>query len=130
MKTEKIVSSAEAWEGGELGRSVEHAVVAPPGMAQQIDDALGMQMISIRLPKDLIEEFKMIAQFHSIGYQPLMRDALKRFAEAELKKMAVQYANEKAAKEQAKAKVDPCLDAAAAPARAPKRAKSPEKLAA
>lgn len=130
MKTEKIVSSAEAWESGELGRSVEHAVVAPAGTAQQIEDALGMQMISIRLPKDLIEEFKMIAQFHSLGYQPLMRDALKRFAEAEIKKLAVQYANEKAAKEQGKAKAEPCIDAAVAPARAPKRAKAQEKLAA
>lgn len=131
MKTEKVVSSAEAWESGELGRSVEHAVLAPPGTAQQIDDALGMQMISIRLPKDLIDEFKMIAQVHNLGYQPLMRDALKRFAEAELKKLAIQYANEKAAKEQAKPKNDPCAEAlVATPARAPKRAKQQEKLAA
>jgi uncharacterized protein (DUF4415 family) len=130
MKTEKIVSSAEAWENGELGRSVEHAVVAPPGTTQQIDDALGMQMISIRLPKDLIDEFKMIAQVHNLGYQPLMRDALKRFAEAELKKLAIQYANEKAAKEQVRAKSDPCAEALTPPSRSPKRAKSPDKMAA
>ena len=27
----------------------------------------------------------MLASYHSMGYQPLMREALKRFAEAELK---------------------------------------------
>jgi hypothetical protein len=108
MKKEKIIGTAEAWESGELGQNAEHAVVASVDLSQQIDDVLGLQMISIRLPKDLIEDFRMIAQVNKIGYQPLMRDALKRFAEAELKKMAIQYANDKAAKEQMKAKAEPC----------------------
>ncbi|WP_454767002.1 hypothetical protein [Cupriavidus campinensis] len=30
-----------------------------------------------------------------MGYQPLMREALRRFAEAEMKRLAVQYANER-----------------------------------
>lgn len=101
MKTDKIVGTAEAWENGELGRSAEHAVAAPPGTAQQIDDALGMQMISIRLPKELIEDFKLLAQVNNQGYQPLMREALKQFAQAELKKLAVQYVNEKTTRESA-----------------------------
>lgn len=106
---EQIIGTAEAWENGELGRNATHAVPAPAELTQQIDDALGLQMISIRLPKELIEEYKMLAQFHKLGYQPLMRDALKRFAVSEVKKIAVQYANEKdanekAAKERAKLK--------------------------
>lgn len=130
MKTEKIIGTAEAWENGELGRDAEYAVLAPTGTSQQIDDVLGMQMISIRLPKELIEEYKMIAQVHKLGYQPLMRDALKRFAEAELKKLAVQYANEKAAKEQVKGKAEPCDDVAVAPPqRAHQRAKAERKAA-
>jgi len=106
MKKEKIIGTVEAWENGELGRDAEHAVAAPPELAQQVDDALGMQMISIRLPKELIEDFRMIAQVNKVGYQPLMRDALKRFADAELKKLAIAYANEKA-KEQMKQKAEP-----------------------
>lgn len=97
---EQIIGTAEAWESGELGRIATHTAPASALLAQQIDDALGMQVISIRLPKELIEEYKIIAQVHKLGYQPLMRDALKRFAEAELKKLAVQYVNEKAAKGQ------------------------------
>jgi hypothetical protein len=92
---ERIVGTANAWENGELGRDAKHAVPASTELAQQVDDALGMQMISIRLPKELIDEYKTLAQFHKLGYQPLMRDALKRFATTELKKIAVRCANEK-----------------------------------
>lgn len=127
MKTEKIIGTAEAWENGELGLDSAHAVLAPANSAQLIDDALGMQMISIRLPKELIEEFKVIAQVNKLGYQPLMRDALKRFAEAELKKMAIQYANEKAAREVSKVKSESCTEPTAAAPRASKRAKAQDK---
>jgi hypothetical protein len=110
MKKSKIAGTAEAWDSGALGRDAAHAVRAPDGLVEQVDDALGLQMISIRLPKELIEEFKMVASFHNVGYQPLMRDALKRFASAEIKKIAAQVVNDKAAKEHARAQV-PCVPA-------------------
>jgi predicted DNA binding CopG/RHH family protein len=100
---EKIEGTAEAWESGALGRDAAHAKRAPKELEQQVDDALGMQAISIRLHKELIEDFKFIAKIHGVGYQPLMRDALKRFAEAEYKRIAVQLANEKAADEKERA---------------------------
>ena len=56
---------------------------------QQIDESLGLQMISIRLPKQLIEIYKAMSNLHGIGYQPLMRDVLSRWAEAELKTMFI-----------------------------------------
>lgn len=98
MTDKKIIGTAEAWEDGTLGRDEAYAARASAETVQQVDDALGLQMISIRLSKELIQDFKMIAQVHGIGYQPLMRDALTRFAAAEMKKMAVQYANDKAEK--------------------------------
>ena len=107
MKNEKIIGVAEAWETGALGQSAEHVVRASPELCQQIDDSLGLQMISIRLPKELIEEFKLIAQYHKLGYQPLMRDALKRFAESEFKRITALTINERIADEQqAKAKTN------------------------
>jgi hypothetical protein len=99
MRKRKIEGTAEAWESGQLGRDAAHAKPASKALAQQIDDALELQMISIRLPKELIEEFKMIAAYHNLGYQPLMRDALKRFASSEMKLIATQAINDKAAKE-------------------------------
>ena len=35
----------------------------------------------------LIEDFKMIAALHGLGYQPLMRQTLRRFADAEKKRL-------------------------------------------
>lgn len=82
---EKILGTDEAWESEQLGADEKHAHVVESDRAKQIDEALGLQMISIRLDKSLIESFKMLGDFHGVGYQPLMRDALKRFAEAEMK---------------------------------------------
>ncbi|CAJ0699309.1 hypothetical protein [Ralstonia wenshanensis] len=88
---QKITGTEEAWESGELGASVQHAAVAPKEAQDAVDQALGMQMVSIRLPKALIEEFRALAKVHRMGYQPLMREALKRFAEGEMKRLVIQY---------------------------------------
>jgi hypothetical protein len=52
------------------------------------DEALSVQAISIRLPRQLIEHYKLIAQFHGLGYQPLMRDGLARFVPSALQQVA------------------------------------------
>lgn len=84
-KDAKIHSTIDAWESGALGESESHAIVVSPEKTQEIENAIGMQMISIRLNKGLIKAFKWIAEYHGVGYQPLMRDALQRFAENEFK---------------------------------------------
>ncbi|MFZ6813578.1 hypothetical protein ACO0K3_03855 [Undibacterium sp. Rencai35W] len=94
---EKIEGTVEAWVSGKLGQDENHAKPAPKELEKQIDEALGLQAISIRLNKELIEDFKFIAKHHKIGYQPLMKDALKRFAESEYKRIAVMLSNEKIA---------------------------------
>lgn len=75
----KIESTAEAWERRTLGASDAHVVVAEFSHEQALDKTLELQSISIRLPKQLIEQYKLIAHFHGVGYQPLMRDILMRF---------------------------------------------------
>lgn len=108
----RIEDTVEAWESGALGRDVAHAKRAPKELEQQVDDALGLQAISIRLNKELIEKFKLIAKIHGMGYQPLMREALKRFADAEIKVILTQMANEskKETLENGKQKVEVELD--------------------
>lgn len=69
----------DPWETGELGRSMEHAVAVSEDEARALDDSLGLQLISIRLQKKLIENLKMIAGHHGIAYQPMIRDLLNRF---------------------------------------------------
>ena len=88
MKKVKTYNTADAWETGELGRDIKHARALDKKLGTQIDDALGLQMISIRLEKDLIESYKLLGTKYEMGYQPLMREALKRFVEGEFKLIA------------------------------------------
>lgn len=87
-KITKVKNTAEAWESGELGREIKYAIAVDKKIGTQIDDALGLQMISIRLEKDLIESYKLLGTKYDLGYQPLMREALKRFVEGEFKLIA------------------------------------------
>ena len=87
--TENIFGTDEAWESGKLGADEKSARPVDPEIEKGIDESLGLQMISIRLDKGLIESFKMIGEFHGIGYQPLMRDALRKFAEGEMKSIVL-----------------------------------------
>jgi uncharacterized protein (DUF4415 family) len=81
------VDNDTRWDDGELGRDAHHA--RPVSVeAATLDEAAGLQMISIRLPKELIEHFKFIGDTQGIRYQTLMRQVLARFAESELKQMA------------------------------------------
>lgn len=86
-KVAKIEQQEEecAWEAGKLGLSVEHAETVGVEHEQTIDDSLGLQMISIRLPKPLIEDLKYFAKREGLGYQPLMRRILLRWTSHEYK---------------------------------------------
>ena len=87
-KIGKIPTSDEAWdENGQLGRDEEHVKRSEEDIEPQIDKALELQLISIRLQKSLIEDFKYIATLNGIGYQPLMRQILKRFVDGEKKRI-------------------------------------------
>lgn len=73
------------WESGALGQSEEYVRVATDAEMQEVDDALELQMISIRLQKGLLGALKEIARHHGIGYQPMIRDLLNRFAVSEIR---------------------------------------------
>lgn len=99
-----IETETDPWETGDLGRSLEHAVVVDDeGEAAAIDKAMNLRPISIRLEHHIIEAFKFIASRNkNIGYQTLMRQCLKRFVTAELKMIVNEMAAEEEANEQAK----------------------------
>lgn len=83
----KIKGSAENWESGILGVDADHAVRVSPEETAEILKAAGlnMQPISIRMPRDLIKILKDIASYHGVGYQPMIRDLLERWALGEIK---------------------------------------------
>ena len=89
---ETIEGTVASWETGALGSSEAHAKAAPAELEAAIDASLGLQAISIRLPKSLIDAYKLIAAHHGIGYQPLMRDILQRFIPEGLKEVMEHHA--------------------------------------
>jgi uncharacterized protein (DUF4415 family) len=100
----KIEDSAEAWELGKLGSELKHARAVDKKIGAQIDTALGLQMISIRLEQELIESYKLLGAKYDMGYQPLMREALKRFVEGEFKLIASEALEKQRAEKQKSSK--------------------------
>lgn len=91
MKDRKIESSNENWEKGLLGRDEAYVQVDDTDLEGLVNQSLGMKAISIRLEESLISDFKMIAKHHGLSYQPLMRQVLKRFADAETRRILREY---------------------------------------
>ena len=108
------MSNIESWENGELGCTEEYVAPAPVGTSAAVDDALGLQLISIRLQKQLIGNLKAIAEHHGIGYQPMIRDLLNRFVDSEMQQILVQrlaeLKEEEATREQSFAPVNDFLE--------------------
>lgn len=94
MSDMKIEGTPQAWDDGELGRDEEFIKIAEDIKQEAIDDSLELQMISIRLQKALIEDLKMIAKIHGLGYQPLIRQILSRFVDCEKKQLLRQQYQE------------------------------------
>lgn len=83
---EKYTDVADAWEPQSesgMGQNEQYVKRAGAEYEASLDDTLALQMISIRLQKKLIEDLKVIARANGIGYQPLIRDILSRFARSE-----------------------------------------------
>lgn len=86
MSTSRKVSNPnpQPWEEFDKHLTEANVSIVPPDEEAAIEDALGLQMISIRLQKSLISNLKVIADFHKVGYQPLIRDLLNRFVRSEM----------------------------------------------
>ena len=86
-------ASIEVDEYSDIGGSEADVACVSPDVEAEVFATLGLKPISIRLPASLIDAFKAIATLHGVGYQPLMRDALERFAVSEMKRLTIEYSN-------------------------------------
>lgn len=86
-----ILSTDEAWDNRELGCSEAHVKVSDDIGDTELNEALELHPISIRLNKSLIEDLKMIADLNGLGYQPLIRQVLTRFADCEKKRILQEF---------------------------------------
>jgi hypothetical protein len=78
----KIEGTHEAWDTGLLGEDEAFVKVATDVEEAALNQALDLHPISIRLQKSLVEDLKQIAKANGLGYQPLIRQILTRFVEA------------------------------------------------
>jgi hypothetical protein len=83
-----IENAAASWENKELGCDEQSVVVAGAEHENNLEELLELQAISIRLPTELVKKYKLIASYHGVGYQPLMRDMLHRQVKDLLKEIA------------------------------------------
>jgi predicted DNA binding CopG/RHH family protein len=90
----KIEGTPEAWESRDLGQDEKFVKISDDIKQDAIDESLELQMISIRLQKPLIDDLKMIAKLHGLGYQPLIRQILTRFVDCEKKQLLKQQYEE------------------------------------
>jgi hypothetical protein len=70
------LNNVESWENGDLGRSEEHAQAAAPELEAEIDEALDLELIAIRLPKSLARELEAQAQRRGLIRVAYMRQLL------------------------------------------------------
>ncbi|AAK03206.1 BrnA antitoxin family protein [Pasteurella multocida] len=82
IKEQEIYKNIDLWESDELGCSKETARISNFSV-EDLQKSIQLQSISLRIQKDVLEDLKYIAKSYGIGYQPLMKQILKRFVDAE-----------------------------------------------
>lgn len=76
MKNTHKINPKNEWDDRELGADEAYVRKVSSEREQAVDDKLGLQVISIRLQKTLIDALKGLAKENGIGYQPYIRQLL------------------------------------------------------
>ena len=72
----------ELWDNGTLGRDEHYAAEGRTTVAE-IDEILGIETVSLRFNKELLQDLKDIAELNGLGYQPLIKQILQRFVDGQ-----------------------------------------------
>src|SRR5579883_492423 len=86
MKNTRKKFTESQWENRTLGATEKFARKASKKHEEKLDDKLGLQSISIRLQKNLIDDLKEIAKEDGLGYQPYIRQILTQHVRNEIKR--------------------------------------------
>lgn len=84
-QTFEFVDDSESWESGKLGADDNSVRVSGQGTEARVDEGLGLQMVSMRLPKVAVDQLKVLAKEQGLGYQPFIRQILMNFLRANTK---------------------------------------------
>jgi hypothetical protein len=78
-KAEQFDSENELWETRQLGASPEHAIRSSVEEDISLVEAMGLQLLTFRIQKPVVDQLRLLAKLEGIGYQPLMRKVLIRY---------------------------------------------------
>ena len=88
MNKSPIPSTDEAWEERALGADENYVKAVDEAVENEIDEAAGTHLVSIRMQKAMIEDLKVIGALNGgLGYQTLMKQILQRFIDGEKKQL-------------------------------------------
>ncbi len=99
----KKFTEEDFWEEGAIGLDEDSVGVVKEAEEKNVDDAMNLQMISIRLNKSLLADLKELAGLYKTGYQPLTREVLARFVAGEKKRIYNSYLADKMREERSNA---------------------------
>ena len=87
-KSEKTLDKDANWDAdGTLGNDEDFAQVTSDFTIEEIQDSWGLKPVSIRMQKSVLDDLKLIAAHNGTGYQPLIKLILKRFVDAEIRRI-------------------------------------------
>jgi len=96
MNVQTISDTEKAWDERAFGADEKFVAVVDEAEAALIDEAAGVKLISIRMHKCMVDDFKMIAALNGgIGYQTLMKQILQRFIDSEKTRIFAELVSEK-----------------------------------
>lgn len=95
MNKRIIPASDDAWDERVLGDDEGFVEVADEAVSAVADAAAGTQLVSIRMQRVMIDEFKAIAARNGgMGYQTLMKQILQRFIDGEKRQLWNEYVSQ------------------------------------
>lgn len=86
MKNTRKQHSEDAWDNRELGSTEAFVRKVSPKREKALDEKLELQIISIRLQKNLIDDLKDLAGEDGLLYQPYIRHVLTQHVRNEKRK--------------------------------------------
>lgn len=63
----KAADEIDPWETGELGRNAQHVRVASAETEAVVDEETALQLISLRMPQEVLRQLKLMAEYRGSG---------------------------------------------------------------
>lgn len=77
----KISGTNDAWESGTLGESDSHIAIAPDHISEEVDSAIGIKKITLRLPNNIFDYYTELAKANNVPLEVMIQIVLTTYIE-------------------------------------------------